>query len=114
MDTITGCWKGALVPDHGGITTSFALSQPAHELKPAAGITLTLSGGASIPARLLEGAPRAIVALADGASDPDSGGLAQLLLEGRVMGDRLVGHWMRRDASGRVLSSGHLTASRAI
>ena len=114
MDTITGCWEGALVPDHGGMATSFALRQPAHELKPVAGITLTLSGGASIPAQLLDGAPRAIVALADNASDPESGGLAQLLLEGRVFGDRLVGHWMRRDATGRVLSSGHLTASRAI
>jgi hypothetical protein len=90
------------------------LSQPGHELRPAAGITLTLAGGASIPARLLEGAARAMVALADGARDPESGRSAQLLLEGRVLGDRLVGHWMRRDASGRVLASGHLTASRML
>jgi hypothetical protein len=113
VDTITGCWEGALVPEHGGITTSFALIQPAHELRPAAGITLSLAGGASIPARLLEGAPRSMVALADDAQDPESGGVAQLLLEGRVLGDMLVGHWMRRDVSGRVLSSGHLTASRS-
>lgn len=112
MDTITGCWKGALVPDSGGIATAFALSQPAHELKPAAGVTLSLAGGSYMPARLLEAAPRAMVALADDSRDPVSGCAAKLLLEGRVQGDHLVGHWTRRDETGRVLSSGHLTASR--
>lgn len=112
MDTITGCWQGALIPDHGGRELPFALQQFARDVSPT-GVTLALGGGATVPARLLEGASRALVALADDTRDPDSGALAQLLLEARLAGDHLVGHWTRRDANGRVVATGQLTASRA-
>lgn len=113
VNTITGCWQGALIPDHGGRALPFALQQCAREVSPIGGITLALGGGASVPARLLEGASHALVALADDTRDPESGALAQLLLEARLAGDHLVGHWMRRDANGRVVATGQLTASRA-
>jgi hypothetical protein len=113
VDTITGCWEGALISDHGGDDTAFALTQPARELAPTCGTTLTLAGGAAFPARLLDGAARALVALVEGARDPESGAVTGLLLDARVRGDRMVGHWMRRDAAGHVLASGHLTAGRA-
>lgn len=123
MDTITGCWQGALISEQGGRALPFALQQSARELTATGGalptgasptgVTLALGGGATVPARLLEGASRALVALADDTRDPESGALAQLLLEARLAGDHLVGHWMRRDANGRVLASGQLTASRA-
>jgi len=112
VDTITGCWEGALISDHGAITTAFALTQPPHELSPVVGTTLALAGGASIPARLLDGTARALVALVDSARDPESGRFAQLLLDARIGGDRMVGHWTRRDAVGHVTGQGPLTASR--
>ena len=113
MDTITGCWKGALISDQGGGDTAFALTQPARAVAPTSGTTLTLGGGASFPARLLDGAPRALVALVEGARDPQSGAMGGLLLEARVHGDEMVGYWVRRDDAGHVLASGHLTAGRA-
>lgn len=91
----------------------FALRQPTRDISLTSGVTLALAGGASMPARLLEGASHAMVALAEGTRDPDSGALAQLLLEARLAGDHLVGHWMRRDADGRVTATGQLTATRA-
>ena len=113
MDTITGCWEGALLSDHGGAPTAFALVQPAHELTPKCGTTLSLGGGASFPARLPDGTARVLVAFVEGARDPESGEVVGLLLEARVRGDRMVGSWMRRDEAGHVLASGHLTAGRA-
>lgn len=91
----------------------FALQQPRRDVKLTAGVTVALAGGESMPARLLEGASHAMVALAEGTRDPESGALAQLLLEARLAGDQLVGHWMRRDAEGRVVAQGQLTAHRA-
>lgn len=112
MDTITGNWEGALIPEAGGTLTVFALQQPERAPSLTAGTTLRLGGGVLRPVLLLEGASRAMVALAEGIRDPDSGALAQLLLQARLAGDSLVGHWMRRDAAGRVLAQGWLTADR--
>ncbi|MES2524470.1 MAG: hypothetical protein V4617_17355 [Gemmatimonadota bacterium] len=111
MDTITGCWKGALIPDAGGSETTFALSQPPRSLTPTSGTTLVLGGGVSTPARLLEGATQALVALVEDHLD-NEGSAAGLLLEARVRGDRMVGSWMRRAPDGSVVGSGRLTAIR--
>jgi hypothetical protein len=70
--------------------------------------------GACAKAKLLEGADRSFVALAEGPADPQSGRIAQLLLEARVLGDRLVGHWLRRDACGEVVAEGQLVGSREV
>lgn len=119
MEMITGCWQGALVSDHGGADLHFALRQPTRDANasaggtPASGLTVALEGGVNMPARLLEGASHAMVALAEGTRDPESGAFAQLLLEARLAGGHLVGHWLRRDAEGRVTATGHLTATRA-
>ena len=64
------------------------------------------------PARLLDGAARAFVALVDETRDPVSGRLAQLFVDARVRGDRLVGRWIRRDHDGQILESGQLAADR--
>ena len=102
-----------MISDHGGVATAFALTQPARELSPTAGTTLTFAGGAPFPARLLDGTARALVALVEDARDPETGGPVGLLLDARIGGDRMVGHWTRRDAAGHVLASGYLTAGRA-
>jgi hypothetical protein len=107
MDTITGTWKGALISDDGQ-RTRFALDQPSHVLLNATPVFSI--DGASTSAQLLEGAARSFVTLAEPV-DP-SGRLAQLLLEARVLGDRLVGHWLRRNACGEVVAEGQLVGVR--
>ena len=109
MDTITGSWKGALISEDGQ-RTRFALDQPSHALWNAAPVFSI--DGADTNAQLLEGAERSFVALAEGPRDPRSGRFAQLLLEARVLGDRLVGHWLRRDSCGEVVAEGQLVGRR--
>ena len=110
MDTITGTWRGALISEDGR-RVQFALNQPSHSVVDA-GPVLSING-ARARARLLEGASRSFVALADGPADPQSGRLAQLLLEARVLGNRLVGHWLRRDSHGDVVAEGRLVGTRS-
>ena len=135
MQLITGTWIGALVSADGLRETPFSLSQPGymqdclvrdglgqdrlfHDRQVQDGLApqtfapaITIAGSAPIVMRLLEGADTALVALADLVPDPTSGVLAQLLLEARLRGDRLVGNWLRRDASGVMLSRGTLVAT---
>ena len=110
--SITGCWEGALLSDQGATAVPFTLSQPPRALTPASGLQVRLNNEAAIPARLLEGAARAFVALVDETRDPVSGRLAQLLVDVRLRGDALVGRWLRRDDEGHILGSGRLTAGR--
>ena len=109
MDTITGTWTGALISDDGQ-RTHFALNQPSHSVMHATPVVSI--DGAITSAQLLEGAARSFVTLAEGPRDPQSGRLAQLLLEARVLGDRLVGRWLRRDACGEVVAEGQLVGTR--
>jgi hypothetical protein len=109
VDTITGTWKGALISDDGQ-RTRFAFNQPSHSVMHATPV-ISIEGSIA-SAQLLEGAARSFVALAEGPRDPQSGRLAQLLLEARVLGDRLVGHWLRRDACGEVVAEGRLVGVR--
>ena len=115
MQLMTGTWNGALISEDGRLETKFSLSQPgfttgtladARMLLPA----MTINGRAAVSVRLLEGARNVLVALADAVPDPASGSLAQVLLDVRVLGDHLVGHWLRRDANGVMLSAGKLVA----
>lgn len=110
--TITGCWEGALISDQGGSAMPFSLRQPPRSLSTADGPTLRIGSEKAASTRVLDGAARTIVALAEGTRDPESGGLAQLLVDARVRGDQLIGRWLRRDDAGRVLASGQLSAGR--
>lgn len=126
MQLISGTWKGALISADGRQETEFSLSQPqpgaqGMHIQQAFGVppfmpipAMTIDGGAPTRMRLLEGARNALVALADAVPDPASGSLAQVLLDVRVLGDRLVGNWLRRDANGVMLSGGTLVAKRAV
>ena len=110
--TITGCWEGTLLSDQGGRALPFALQQPPRALSLTSGPQVRIGTHEAAPTRLLDGAARAFVALVDEARDPVSGRLAQLLLNARVRGDRLVGHWFRRDDEGHILDSGMVDAGR--
>ena len=110
--SITGCWEGALLSDQGGAALPFSLLQPHRALASESGPRLRIGTADATPARLLDGAARTIVALVDEARDPVSGRLAQLLVDARVRGDRLVGTWLRRDIEGQVYASGPLSATR--
>ena len=115
MQLMTGTWNGALISADGRLETKFSLSQPGFSVGMPAGAAspaMTINGGAATSVRLLEGARSALVALADAVPDPVSGSLAQVLLDVRMLGDRLVGHWLRRDANGVMLSEGRLVAVR--
>ena len=109
--SITGCWEGALLSDQGGAALPFLLLQPHRAPATDCGPRLRIGSDDAAPARLLDGAARAIVAMVD-ERDPVSGRLAQLLVDARVRGDRLVGHWFRRDFDGQVFASGPLSATR--
>ena len=109
--SITGCWEGALLSDQGGAALPFSLTQPHRALASECGPRLRIGTHESAPAKLLDGAARAIVALVDD-QDPVSGRLDQLLVDARVRGDRLVGRWLRRDLEGQVFASGPLSATR--
>lgn len=116
MQLITGTWTGALLSEDGRPATPFSLSQPRPTNTTASGDVapaLTFAGSAPTSLRLLEGARNVLVALADAVPDPSSGSLAQVLLDVRVRGDRLVGRWMRRDVNGVMLSAGKLVAERS-
>jgi hypothetical protein len=110
--SITGCWEGALLTDHGGFTLPFSLQQPPRTPLAPTGPTLRIGADNNTATRLLDGAAQAIVALVDGTHDPVTGRIAQLLFDARVRGDRLVGHWVQRDDQGHVLQSGQLSAGR--
>ena len=110
--SITGCWEGALLSDQGGVALPFSLLQPHRAPASTSGPRLRVGTDDAAPARLLDGAAHTIVALVDEARDPVSGRLAQLLVDARVRGDRLVGHWLRRDLEGQVFASGPLSATR--
>jgi len=109
--SITGCWEGALLSDQGGAALPFSLTQPHRAPAADCGPRVRIGTDDSHPARLLDGAARTIVALVD-ERDPVSGQLAQLLVDARVRGDRLVGRWLRRDLEGQVFASGPLSATR--
>ncbi len=110
--SITGCWEGALVSDQGGRAVPFTLQQPPRALSLTSGPQVSIGTHEAAPTRLLDGAARAFVALVDEARDPVSGRLAHLLVDARVRGDRLVGHWFRRDDEGHILDSGMVEAGR--
>ncbi len=111
--SITGCWEGTLLSDQGGAAQPFSLQQPPRSVTPDSLPRMRVGSDAASPARLLDGAARAIVALLDDTRDPGSGRLAQLIVEARVRGDGLVGWWLRRDSEdGHVLGSGSLSAVR--
>lgn len=113
--SITGCWEGTLVSDQGDAALPFSLQQPPRSATPASVPRLRVGSEKPLPARLLDGASRTIVALLDDTRDPVSGRLAQLVVEARVRGDALVGSWLRRDSEdGHVLGSGHLSAVRSV
>jgi hypothetical protein len=118
MQLIAGTWNGALISEDGCLETQFSLSHPGfvtgaladtRSLLPA----MSINGRAAVSVRLLEGTRSALVALAEAVPDPVSGSLAQVLLDARMLGDKLVGHWLRRDANGVMLSGGKLIAVRA-
>jgi hypothetical protein len=118
MQLMTGTWYGALISEDGGLETKFSLSQPGFPSGAIAdarvtGPVMTINGYAAASVRLLDGARSALVALAEAVPDPASGSLAQVLLDVRMLGDRLVGHWQRRDANGVMLSGGKLVAVRS-
>jgi hypothetical protein len=110
--SITGCWEGALLSDEGGVALPFSLRQPPRSATPARTPTIRAGAGAAISTTVLDGTSQALVALAEESRDPASGRVAQLLVDARVRGDRLVGRWLRRDRDGRVLSTGVLSAGR--
>jgi len=111
--SITGCWEGTLMSDQDGVALPFALQQSPRSLAAINGTQMRIGTEASSPARLIDGASRAIVALLDDTRDPGSGKLAQLVVDARVRGDALIGGWLRRDReSGHVLGSGTLSAVR--
>lgn len=109
--SITGCWEGALLSDQGGAALPFSLTQPHRAPALDCGPRVRIGTDDAHPAKLLDGAARTIVALVD-ETDPVSGRLAQLLVDARVRGDRLVGRWLRRDLEGQVFASGPLSATR--
>jgi hypothetical protein len=110
--SITGCWEGALLSDQGSAALPFSLMQPPRALASGSGPRLRVGSDDAIPAHLLDGAARTLVALVEDVRDPVSGRLAQLLVDARVHGDRLVGRWLRRDAEGQIYASGSLSATR--
>jgi hypothetical protein len=110
--SITGCWEGALLSAQGGIALPFTLQQPPGALSLTSGPQVRIGSNDAAPTRLLDCAARAFVALVDEARDPVSGRLAQLLVDARVRGDRLVGEWFRRDDEGHILASGLVEAKR--
>ena len=112
--SITGCWEGALLSEQGGIALPFTLRQPPRALSLASGPQVRIGTHDAAPTRLLDGAARAFVALVDEARDPVSGRLAQLLVDARVHGDRLVGRWLRRDDEGHIVDSGMVEAGRVL
>ncbi len=116
MQLITGTWTGALISDDGRLATPFSLSQPGFSATTTGGdVTpaMTFNGSAPTSLRLLEGARNVLVGLAESVPDPASGTLPQVLLDVRVLGDQLVGRWLRRDANGVMLSAGNLVAQRS-
>jgi hypothetical protein len=110
--SITGCWEGARLSDQGGMALPFTLQQPPRALSLTSGPQVRIGTHDAAATRLLDGAARAFVALVDEARDPVSGRLAQLLLDARVRGDRLVGQWFRRDDQGHIVDSGMVEAGR--
>ena len=109
--TITGTWEGALYSAHGQQARHFVLHQPARGAKNTAsaglnsgsGMTLVVDDSEPEPLQLLDGTTRVLVGLAE---------RAQLLIEARLRGDGMVGHWVQRDGEGRVQGEGELVAGR--
>ena len=112
VNSITGCWAGALLSDHGAGALPFSLKQPPRALSATSGPEFRIGTCVATSARLLDGAARVFVALVDDVRDPVSGRLAQFLVDARVRGDKLVGRWLRRDDQGRILESGQIEANR--
>ncbi|MBL0938705.1 MAG: hypothetical protein IBJ03_07410 [Gemmatimonadaceae bacterium] len=105
--TISGCWEGALYSAHGSQARHFVLHQPTRSetvtTYVGSGITLVVDNGEPEPVQLLDGAARSMVALAE---------RAHLLIEARLRGDGMVGHWVRRGDDGNVEEEGELVAGR--
>lgn len=117
MQLITGTWTGALISEDGRLNTPFFLSQPATCSTNSSCVVvpaMSIAGSAPTSLRLLEGARNVLVGLAEAVPDPNSGALAQVLLDMRVLGDRLVGRWLRRDVNGVMVSAGDLVARRSV
>jgi hypothetical protein len=109
MDTITGCWRGALVDTDGQREMQFALDQPSHTTGERPVISIN---GKPSTARLLDAAQRSFVALTDTPEAQRPGSFLHLLMEARVLGDRLVGRWLYRDNAGEIVARGLLTGVR--
>lgn len=114
--TITGTWEGALYSAHGQQARHFVLHQPARGAQSTVsagalgvgpmgggGMTLVVDDSEPEPLQLLDGTTRVLVGLAE---------RAQLLIEARLRGDGMVGHWVQRDGEGRVQGEGELVAGR--
>jgi hypothetical protein len=114
--TITGTWEGALYCAHGQQARHFVLRQTARGAQSAeaagavgggdligSGMTLVIDDSEPEPLQLLDGTTRVLVGLAE---------RAQLLIEARLRGDDMVGHWVQRDGNGRVQGEGELVAGR--
>ena len=109
--TITGTWEGALYSAHGQQARHFVLHQPTRGVQctssagpmGSSGMTLALDHSEPEPLQLLDGTARVLVGLAE---------RTQLLIEARLRGDDMVGHWVQRDGDGRVQGEGELVAGR--
>ncbi len=119
--TITGTWEGALYSAHGQQARHFVLHQSARGAQSTvsagplgagplgagplggSGMTLVVDDSEPEPLHLLDGTTRVLVGLAE---------RAQLLIEARLRGDGMVGHWVQRDGEGRVQGEGELVAGR--
>ncbi|MBA3919030.1 MAG: hypothetical protein C0516_10650 [Gemmatimonas sp.] len=114
--TITGTWEGALYSAHGQQARHFVLHQSARGAQSTvsagplgagpfggSGMTLVVDDSEPEPLHLLDGTTRVLVGLAE---------RAQLLIEARLRGDNMVGHWVQRDGDGRVQGEGELVAGR--
>lgn len=119
MQLMIGTWNGELISEDGRLETKFSISHPGYstgistESTPASGPAMTIGGRDAASVRLLDGARSVLVALADAVPDPASGSMAQVLLDARILGDKLVGRWLRRDANGVMLGGGRLVAVRS-
>lgn len=122
---ITGSWEGALLSDQNGHSVPFSLQQSAFSLATATpsaanGMHVQIGSHSPAPAQLLDAASRSIVALVDAsdASDANDGlpddARGQWLMDARLRGNQLVGHWVRRDPHGHILGTGQLSAAKIV
>lgn len=109
---ITGSWEGALRSDQDGPSVPFSLRQSALDVAKESGPQFRIGNGGTSSARLLDAAPRALVALVDAGQDARAEMAGQWLVDARLRNDQLVGYWVHRDTDGHVLGTGQLSAER--